>query len=160
MTPTLLSAYVGDSPIPHCTEKPCSGRREFLVRTLTTAGGALAGLSIAGQAAEAAPANDVVLELGKHPKLAKVGGAETIDSPVGKIIVMRTGPDSFAAVSAICTHQKGPLFYDAESGKLLCTKHGAIFASSGKVEKGPATTDLQSYVSAPAAVVHLAPAPK
>ena len=149
-----------------CNEKShaCGGRRDFLVRTLTAAGGAMVGLSIAAHAADtapaapttAAPANDLVLELGAHPKLAKVGGFEVVDSNVGKILVIRTGADTFAATSAVCTHKKGPLFYDAESGKIICETHGALFNTSGKVEKGPAKTDLKSYVSAPAAVLHLA----
>lgn len=159
----------------------CSGRREFLVRTLSAAGGAMVGLSIAAQAADPAPAtppvtpppgataqangalaapgpavtNDVVLELSTHPKLAKVGGWEVIQTPVGNILVMRTGPDTFAATAAVCTHRKGPLFYDAESGKIICETHGALFNSNGKVEKGPAKVDLKSYISAPAAVLHL-----
>ena len=151
----------------HCNEKsPACGRRDFIVRTMTAAGGAIAGLSIATQAADpatpatpptATPAanNDLVLEMSAHSALAKVGGSEVIDSRVGKILVMRTGPDTFAATSAICTHRRGPLFYDAESGKIICQTHGALFNADGKVVKGPATVNLKSYVSAPAAVLHL-----
>ena len=163
-----------------CNEKAhaCGSRREFLVRTLTAAGGAMVGLSIAANAQDAAPAtppvaattttttttttatsNDVILELSAHPALAKVGGFEVIDSNAGKILVIRTGQDTFAATSAVCTHKKGPLVYDAASGKILCDTHGALFSTDGKVVKGPAKIDLKSYVSAPAAVLHLADKP-
>ncbi len=162
-----------------CNEKAhaCGSRREFLVRTLTAAGGAMVGLSIAANAADApatppvaattttttttttATSSDVILELSAHPALAKIGGSEIIDSPAGKILVMRTGQDTFAATSAICTHKKGPLTYDAKSGKIVCDTHGALFSTDGKVVEGPAKIDLKSYVSGPAAVLHLADKP-
>lgn len=162
-----------------CNEKAhaCGSRREFLVRTLTAAGGAVVGLSIAAHAADApatppvaattttttttttATSADVILELGAHPALAKVGGFEVIESNVGKILVIRTAQDTFAATSAICTHKKGPLAYDPDTGKIFCDTHGAQFTTDGKVVKGPAKVDLKSYVSAPAAVLHLADKP-
>lgn len=150
----------------------CTGRREFLVRAGTTAGGLLLGLSLPGAPAtgevkadeQPVPSeagaggkepDDLVLKLSEHGSLRQVGGSETVETTTGKVIVARIEEFSFAACSAICPHKGGPIKYDAEQKQFYCPLHNSRFDLNGKVTKGPARTDLKSYPSQTAAVVSL-----
>lgn len=126
----------------------CMGRREFLVKAGLVAGGVVLTVSSLGRAAAAATLEDVTVAIGADSPLAKVGGSQIVDSPAGKIIIIRTGESKFAAFSAKCTHKGGTVSYKSDKNQLVCPKHGSKFdAANGSVAGGPADTPLASYTA-------------
>lgn len=120
----------------------CSGRREFLVRSLFVAGGLVLSLKGMASAHGSAP-EDLVVPIDKDSPLNKVGGSVTVDSAAGKVIVVRTGESTFVAFSAVCTHKRGTVEYDAAKKEFVCPKHGSTFdGSTGNVVEGPADEPL------------------
>ena len=153
-----------------CESVGCHGRRQFL-RQITCIGGCLA-LSLAAwptvvTGEEAKEQNkdegkyaDVVLKLSEHPALSKIGGFEIVKTSAGKIIVARTGQDTFVACAALCTHRGAQLTYEHNNKQFACPAHGARFAVSGEVARGPAKKPLPTYSAAvadAAVVVNLKP---
>ena len=155
----------------------CSGRREFLTRSV--AGGlaiALGGAILTGAAraaddakekggdeddkavppavapTDAAQNGDLVIKPSDYPELAKVGGYVTLDTKAGKIVVARVDETKFVAVGAVCTHKGGPINYDAEAKQFFCPWHKSRFELDGAVAKGPAKAPLPSYAGEPATV--------
>jgi Rieske Fe-S protein len=124
-------------------EIECPGRREFIVKASVTAGGLILTL-LAGRPAFAF--DDITVPVDDKSPLNKVGGWQEIKSPVGKIIILRTGDASFVAYTAKCTHKGGHVIYDDSLGTLRCTRHGSRFDKlTGSVVKGPAKKPLPSY---------------
>ena len=119
------------------------GRREFLVKAGLAAGAiVLTGSSIGS----AAVFEDVVVTIDEKSPLNKVGGSTIVDSPVGKIIIARTGETSFVAFSAKCTHKGGTVEYNAAKKQFICPKHSSKFDSTdGSVLDGPADDPLPKY---------------
>ena len=124
-----------------------SGRREFLVKSALVAGGLV--LTVTGVAKASSLLGrfeDVVVSIDDKSPLKKVGGSTIVDSSAGKIIIVRTGEASFVAFSALCTHKRGLLEYDAADKRFTCPKHGSTFdGATGKVIDGPADNPLPSY---------------
>lgn len=142
----------------------CNGRREFMVRASVTAGGLILGLTGLASTPDAeaadnggAPAEEVMVKLDAQNPLNKIGGYETVQTKVGKIVVARTGESTFAACSAVCTHRNGPIQYDAQTQQFFCPTHNSRFGQDGQVLRGPARQPLQSYVSQTAAIIDLKP---
>jgi cytochrome b6-f complex iron-sulfur subunit len=78
--------------------------------------------------------------------LATPGAVALVQSAVGRVLVARTGPDTFAAVSDVCTHEGCAI--TAHSGSIyVCLCHGAEFDTSGLVVRGPARTALRQYAT-------------
>ncbi len=125
----------------------CIGRREFLVKSAFVAGGLVLTLSGAGAAlGSVGDGPDIVVPIDDKSPLNKVDGSLTVDSAKGKIIIVRTGDASFVAFSAICTHKRGIVEYDAAKKQFECPKHHSKFdAATGKVLDGPADEPLPSY---------------
>lgn len=125
----------------------CSGRREFLVKSALVAGGLV--LTVTGAARASSLLSwfaDVVVPIDEKSPLKKIGGSAIVDSTAGKIIIVRTGDASFAAFSAICTHKRGIVEYDASTKQFECPKHHSKFdGATGKVLEGPANDPLASY---------------
>ena len=61
------------------------------------------------------------------------------------IIVIRSGQNSYLALSKICTHQGCTVSYNPSSGNLPCPCHGSVFSTTGSVLNGPAETSLKTY---------------
>ena len=163
--------------------KPCSGRREFLTRTViggvaVVLGGAT--LLKAAHAAEmngadggdgvdgaddgpveaevpvpVADENELVVKPSEHPELAKVGGFVTLDTNAGKITVARVSETEYSAVGGVCTHKGGPIEYNADEKQFFCPWHKSKFALDGAVVKGPAKIALTNYKEETAAVINL-----
>ena len=125
----------------------CVGRREFLVKSAFIAGGLVLTLSGAGSALGLGDdGSDVVVPIDDKSPLGKVGGSLVVESPKGKIIIVRTGEAAFVAFSAKCTHKGGIVAYSDEKKQFICPKHGSKFDSSnGSVVDGPADDPLPSY---------------
>lgn len=156
-----------EGPCTHEGAEQCGDRRQFLVRATMTAGGALLGLAGLATGAladdhqmpKALPAhgttsNEVVLSL-NSPALAQVGGFETVQTKVGRVVVARTGEATFAACSAVCPHKGGPILYDASSKSFYCPWHHSKFNLHGKVEHGPAKTNLTPYAAGASVTLEL-----
>lgn len=123
----------------------CSSRREFLVKSLLVAGGL--ALSLSGTAsARGAVFEDLVVPIDKDSPLNKVGGSVVVDSAAGKIIVVRTGESTYVAFSAVCTHKRGIVEYEAAKKQFVCPKHGSTYdGATGKVVEGPADNPLAPH---------------
>jgi cytochrome b6-f complex iron-sulfur subunit len=129
-----------------CDEKvDCSGRREFLVKAAFLTGGLV--LTLSGvSSAFGKRGDDVVVNIDAVSPLNKVGGSVVVDSPAGKVIILRTGDATFVAFAAKCTHRGGTVDYDAAKKHFVCPKHGSEFdASNGEVANGPAKKPLTEY---------------
>ena len=76
-----------------------------------------------------------------YQALKTVGGSVNKDD----VIIIRTGSDTFAALSRFCTHETVGLGYSAANTKLVCPRHGSEFSTTGSVLRGPANTALFKY---------------
>ena len=76
--------------------------------------------------------------------LASAGSAALVQSPLGTVLVSRTGADSFSAVTATCTHESCTITGFADSS-YVCPCHGSRFGTSGRVLNGPASRALRQY---------------
>ncbi|HEX9106766.1 MAG TPA: Rieske (2Fe-2S) protein [Longimicrobiales bacterium] len=132
--------------------QPTSNLVAYAVSYDATAGlltvGAGTGVPVPQQPGAGTGAGNVnlVVDLAQFPALSRVGGVARVDGntsiPVGAARISAT---QFAAYSLSCTHQgttvvpSGPGWY--------CPNHGATFAASGAVTRGPATTALQALTA-------------
>lgn len=78
---------------------------------------------------------------GEFAALATAGGYVVKNG----IIIINTGNDIFAALSATCTHQGCIVGYNNSAGNIQCPCHGSVFSTSGSVITGPAATPLARY---------------
>jgi cytochrome b6-f complex iron-sulfur subunit len=78
--------------------------------------------------------------------LGSVGGGALVQTSAGRFLVARTGPDSFSALTATCTHRSCTIngFSD---GRFICPCHGSNFDTSGQVLNGPASRPLRQYAT-------------
>jgi len=138
-------------------------RREFCVNACQAAsllafGGALSAmlqgcssddpLSSGGQnlpRIQATAVNSVItLAIEASSPLATVGNAAQVQYGSGTLLVARTAQDTFAAVTAICTHQSCAI--TGYSNQIyICPCHGSQFDTNGQVKKGPANSALRKY---------------
>jgi cytochrome b6-f complex iron-sulfur subunit len=124
-------------------QSACVTRRQFVVQ------GALASVAIllAGCASSdgpTAPASvNLTLTLSDYPALANVGGVAYVSASGNPLAVVRTGSDTFDAVSRICPHQGGTV--SSNGNGFTCPNHGARFSDSGTWEGGQQTSNLTSY---------------
>ena len=157
----------------------CSGRREFLTRSVVgglaiAIGGATlvstaraddedkagkkaddaATPTVASAKSEVKP-NELLVKMSDFPALATVGGFVTLDTTAGKIVVARVDDQKFVAVGAVCTHKGGPIEYNATEKLFFCPWHKSKFAPDGTVVKGPAKIALPHYVEETATVIKL-----
>lgn len=129
-----------------------SSRRVFLqqIGAMTTA---LAPVVVAiggcatGLASYRVSAREGILALNirDYAELAHVGGGIELEVPGHgePLIVVRTGEDSFAVLSPVCTHlgctvRREPSFF-------RCPCHGSTYTLEGTVVRGPATNSLDRY---------------
>lgn len=139
------------------SEKECSGRREFLVKSTAIVGGLM--LSVAGldkvKAAGNDDANDITLKIDGKSPLNKVGGTQKFDYKGEPVIVIRKSETEFAAFSAICSHKGGPISYNEKTQKFVCSWHNSQFDINGQRVSGPAQQPLSAYGTESAVVITL-----
>jgi cytochrome b6-f complex iron-sulfur subunit len=119
----LVDACGGGSPTSPSTNVP----------SLTTVNGTLGSSGVL-----------VTVESGSP--LSSVGGAVLVQSSAGNFLVSRTAPDTFAALTAVCTHE-GCTITGYESSTYTCPCHGSQFSTTGGVLRGPAGRSLQSFAT-------------
>ena len=87
---------------------------------------------------------DFSIDISKSPFDAlKTNGGFYVD-PATNIIIVKTTSGEIIAVSSICTHQQASIVYQANNS-FYCAAHGSVFATTGAVTTGPATTALKKY---------------
>jgi len=67
-----------------------------------------------------------------------------ITSTAGNFLVTRTGPTTFIALTADCTHQ-ACVVSDSTGSSFVCPCHGSEFDTSGHVIVGPASVSLRQF---------------
>jgi len=84
--------------------------------------------------------------VGTVAQLSKTNQLLNKNSPVGKVLVVRTSPTSnLSAVNPTCTHAGCEVNWAAKSQKFVCPCHASEFGVDGKVLKGPASKPLKTY---------------
>ncbi|WP_153502738.1 QcrA and Rieske domain-containing protein [Cumulibacter manganitolerans] len=68
-----------------------------------------------------------------------VGGGRVF--PKASIVITQPVKGDYVGLSAICTHQQCTL-REVSNATIYCGCHGSEFTLEGKVQKGPATADL------------------
>jgi len=90
-------------------------------------------------------ANGVVtVPIGDSSPLGSSGSMALVQASGTALLVARTGPDSFTALSAICTHQTCTIT-DFSNQLFVCPCHGSEFDTNGHVVRGPAAVALRTY---------------
>ncbi len=93
-----------------------------------------------------AASGGVTLNIDAGSPLSAVGSAALVQSPSGLLLVAHTGPDTFTAVTATCTHENCTITgFTGQS--YVCPCHGSRFSTSGAVQNGPATRSLRSFAT-------------
>ena len=97
----------------------------------------------ASAASKAEPAVGFTIDLNdpQYADLDKPGGYVYVN----KLIIARTNEGDLVAFGKKCTHQGGPLAYNAESGLFQCPWHGSQFSGKGEVHRGPAKVNLKAH---------------
>ncbi|MGE6763110.1 ubiquinol-cytochrome c reductase iron-sulfur subunit [Corallococcus interemptor] len=134
-----------------------SSRRDFFKKLLGT------GVVVAGIPPACAPNIDpapvldvpmpgddgiVALVVPRYPDLSREGGAVTLrfpkDSGQENLLVMHPTANTYAVLSATCTHVGCPMGFDGKEA--VCPCHLSKFDLEGKVTQEPATVPLTQYV--------------
>jgi Rieske Fe-S protein len=141
----------------------CPNRREFLV-TATAAGSLVLSLSAVEKTAAQkkddtsggkntdSAAKETIIKIDEKSNLNKIGGSETFETVIGKLIVVRTA-DGFKAFSAVCPHKGGPITYDEQAKQFSCAWHNSRFDTKGQVLSGPTKAPLKNYATQNAIVL-------
>jgi cytochrome b6-f complex iron-sulfur subunit len=88
----------------------------------------------------------LVLAIDPGSPVERVGGAALLQTPAANVLIARTTPDSFVAVTATCTHF-GCVVSGYQDQKYTCPCHGSEFSTSGAVVRGPANRPLRQYAT-------------
>jgi Rieske Fe-S protein len=88
----------------------------------------------------------VTVSIDANSPLATVGDAALVQASGAMLLVARTGPSTFVALSAICTHQTCTITGFA-SNTYVCPCHGSTFDINGNVTGGPAPSNLRQYAT-------------
>ncbi|MEO8880407.1 MAG: Rieske (2Fe-2S) protein [Gemmatimonadaceae bacterium] len=134
-----------ESALPHATDStPCVSRRQFVLHgSLATIGIILAGCGGGGPTSPGSV--NTTITLSDYPSLANVGGVAYVSAGNNPLAVVRTGSDTFDAVSRICPHAGGTV--NSDGSGFTCPVHGARFTDSGTWIGGQPTSSLTSYAT-------------
>lgn len=128
-------------------------RREFVAAACALCAGC------ASKPAEPLPPEPVAAT--PPPKPEPLEGVEVIDKPPSlggptaqahvtlpksyePVLIWRE-EDRYYAVSSVCTHEGGELYWKPEIGVIECASHGSRFYVDGAVANGPAERGLEVY---------------
>jgi cytochrome b6-f complex iron-sulfur subunit len=91
----------------------------------------------------------IAISLDEFPMLRNVG-ASIVGQASGyanPIVIARVRDDMFAALDAICTHQRCTVAYNALNLTLDCPCHGSSYEVDGRVINGPAVRALSRFTA-------------
>lgn len=121
-------------------------RRTFISQSVLAAA-ALALASCMGGDNPTAPTSVTgSIKVSDYPALANVDGVALVTVDGAQLAVVRTGSDSFVALSRICPHQ-GATVEPTNSG-FQCPRHGARFDETGRWIGGQPTGNMHAYPTA------------
>jgi Rieske Fe-S protein len=134
----------------------CLSRREFLTKgTLAVAGAAalVAGCGDGQFGVEAVsgviPTGGIALKVSTLPALATVGQLVKIEPASAYVAVKRTGTNTFAAISTVCTHQGCEV--NITGSAFECPCHASRYDNDGRVTRQPvgggSATNLPTYTT-------------
>ncbi len=86
----------------------------------------------------------VTVPINAASPLASTGSAAFVVGGSTKLLVARTGENTFNAMTATCTHEQCDVT-GFSSGRFVCPCHGSQYSTSGAVQAGPATRALQTF---------------
>jgi cytochrome b6-f complex iron-sulfur subunit len=82
----------------------------------------------------------------RHRPSPPSANAALVNSSGANVLVSRTAQDTFAAVTAVCTHEACTI--TGVSGTIyVCPCHGSQFSATGGVVKGPAAQPLRQFTT-------------
>jgi cytochrome b6-f complex iron-sulfur subunit len=90
----------------------------------------------------------VELQLSAYPELQEVGGYVTTNLSGNSIIIAHVSEGCFAAVSSVCTHEGGSIFYSQLREQFSCQLHAATFNLDGEWALGQVASNLKSFLVA------------
>jgi cytochrome b6-f complex iron-sulfur subunit len=130
-----------------CTQASCAASLAILSPAFTACGSPT-GPSLEDkpiQAVGAAIVNGtLVMTIDAASPLAAPGTAVIVDNSLGKFLVAHTGPETFVALTAVCTHF-GCTIVRFDNPIFECPCHGSRFDTSGAVVRGPASAPLRQF---------------
>ena len=126
------------------------GRRTFLAQSAMLAAIAALNACAGGDGGFTAPnlsggSSGTTIKVSDQPALATVGGTALVTIANSPFAIVRTGANTFVALSRVCPHQ-GSIVNETTSG-FLCPNHGAQFSSTGTWAGGERTSSLRSYAT-------------
>jgi len=121
-------------------------RRGFLTQSML-AGAALvlAACGVSGDAITGIAPTTIgsSIKLADYSSLSTVGGVALVTLSGAQLAVVRTGADTFIALSLVCPHE-GSIVRASSSG-FTCPRHGARFSTTGVWQGGQRTSNMRSY---------------
>lgn len=121
-------------------------RRGFLVQSaILAAAAALAACGASGDATAPTVAAGSTVKVSDYSSLSSVGGIAMVTVSGAPLAIVRTGTNSFLALSRVCPHE-GTIVNQNGSG-FLCPRHGAQFSQTGTWVGGQRTSSLHSYAT-------------
>ena len=126
----------------------CLSRREFLAKSTAAVAGMAAiaagcGDGQIGPEGVTAASGSVSVKVATVSGLANVGQLVRVGPADKYLAVKRTGANTFAAFSVICTHEE--CVTDIANNAFACPCHGSRFDNNGRVIVGPAARDLRTF---------------
>ena len=132
---------------------PPISRRAVVKAALSVAACAACPALVRGGLVPTRVAGRFTLALAAYPVLRSPNGSVVVEVPGGQedaraLVVTNTGPNTFAALSAVCTHNGCVVRpYDAGTDRIVCLCHGSAFGVDGAVRRGPAGSPLTRYAA-------------
>ena len=110
------------------------------------AGALLAGCTVPVRSLRVPGGAEARVPLDAFPELARPGGVVRVVTPEHRGVYVRAETDgTFAAVSAVCTHQG--CIVDPTPEGFRCPCHGSTFGLDGRRTGGPARRELARFVA-------------
>ncbi len=85
------------------------------------------------------------VKIADNPALDKLGGFVLVkNTPVGDVLIVRTGDDQYTAMSDICPHKQCRVEVKSET-LIKCPCHGSAYKIDGTYVSGPSHKSLQRF---------------
>ena len=120
-------------------------RRSLLCGIAVLTLGFVPDKAIAATGVKVLPNGKVEIRLASNRVLRKVGGVVEFEDGSGRSLALvrtSTAVNGFRAINLSCTHEGEKVILSGE--KWVCPEHRAEFAVDGKVQVGPAKTNLRT----------------
>ena len=123
-----------------------TSRRGFLTQSMLAAATlALAACGFGPDVITSPTSIGGTVNVNDYATLATVGGVALVKVNGTPLAIVRTGSDSFLALSRICPHQGATVSQTTTGFK--CPRHGARFSTTGTWTGGEQTNSLRSYAT-------------